>query len=185
MNDHRKSKKEDLSSLLGSAWKAYGEADENVRVELRWKGKIIDEGNLVNPDLAREILWEISELNFRVELAALDHYVSLVGSTGRRELISKCFHTSSPTRLYVVNLGDAGQGLGARDLRQRAPYFIALHRLMEDWKDNETLGPALPASPDNCTEGQLLSFEIRNANFYCRTYYRYFCRAPTIPRSPH
>lgn len=185
--DRRKQKKEQMRDLLGRAWETFGEASdssENVQGTLKWRDKAIGHSENIASTVAQEILWEISELNFRVELMALDHYASAVGLTGRRELLFQCF-ASSPGNIYVVDFDHAGDGLGAASLRQRAPYFVALHRLMQDWKDNRGLGPALSVGITDCPDSQLRSFEEHISKFYCQMYYCYFARAPTLPRRPH
>lgn len=130
----------------------------------------------------QEILWEISELNFWVELSVLDHYASGLPSDGCRSLVLQCF-PSCPGNLYAVDFDRASLGLAAPEIHQRAPYFKRLYDLMKDWKNNDPISPIL--AKEISTDSELDDFEVRLARYYTQIYYEFFGRACTLPCHPH
>ena len=182
--DWRKEKKDYMRGILGNAVKDFGGASEDVKSDIHFKGMKVNAEGPITADVAQEILWEISELNFRVELSALDHYASALPFDNRRSSVLRCF-ASCPGNLYAVTFEEASAGLGALDIRHRAPYFQHLYSLMKDWKGHERAGPALSQDIGMCTNGELGDFEKRVARYYTQTYYDFFGRACTLPRRPH
>ena len=135
-------------------------------------------------DEAQATLWELTELNFRFELLALDAHASGLSSNQdeheRQAMVLRCFNVPS---LIVVDAQRPNVGLQAHDWRERLPFLLALRALMRDWdglKPTPLLQPDL-ASHDMYTEAEVQQLEHHVARFYTQTFYRLFGRAAVIP----
>ncbi|KAF9041864.1 hypothetical protein BDP27DRAFT_1185987, partial [Rhodocollybia butyracea] len=58
-----------------------------------WRGNLVSSMEVPRPDIVREILWELCELNFRNEFIALDRALdqSKMVEVDRRQLLEKCW----------------------------------------------------------------------------------------------
>ena len=129
--DWRKEKKDYMRSMLGNAVKDFREASEEVQSDIHFKGTKVNAEGPISADVAQEVLWEIFELNFQVELSTLDHYVLALPSENCCSSVLQCF-ASCPGNLYAVKFEEASAGLGALDIHHQAPYFQHLYSLMKD-----------------------------------------------------
>jgi hypothetical protein len=134
-------------------------------------------------DQAQKVLWELTELNFRFELLALDRRASASPSQNEHErqaMVLKCFNVPS---LIVVDVQHPNSGLQAHDWQQRLPFLLALRALMRDWNGLKPTPLLLPdlASLDMYTEADVQQLEIHIAHFYTQTFYSLFGRAAVIP----
>jgi hypothetical protein len=135
-------------------------------------------------DEAQRILWELTELNFRFELLALDKRASSLSShrddDERQAMVLKCFDMPS---LVVADVQRANFGLQAHDWRERLPFLLALRALMRDWDGLKPTPILLPdlASHDTYTELDVHQLEDGIARFYTQSFYRLFGRATVVP----
>lgn len=137
----------------------------------------------VNPPEAQEVLWELSELNFRFELMSLDRRASK--TTGdeelldRQDMISRCF----PNNNFIVELPHATRGLASLDLKERLPVLLRLRALMRDWCGNKPMQLLLEdrEALDLYSEYDILSLEDAVARFYTQSFFNFFGRAAVIP----
>ncbi|KAG6834115.1 hypothetical protein H0H93_011821 [Arthromyces matolae] len=143
-----------------------------------WCGKPFS--SLTTPDF-EEILWELSELNFRQELLAL--HLRITSSPNpthlsvRQYKVSRCF----PGReLLFFPLSEATHGLASDDQEERSPYLLAMQRLMRDWPSKKPAIFYVDRLRWSSKETETLEQEI--AKYYTQTFYNYFRRAPIIPR---
>ena len=183
-NDWCRAKKATMRELLGTVIENFDSASDSLKSDLCFKGQPITSKGAISPGVVQEILWEISELNFRVKLSALHHYASGVAFDNARSSILNCL-PSCPGNIYVVNFDKAGEELASGNIQDRAPYVLALHELMTFWKSDTPLGNNIPESVAVCTDRHLLDIERRVAEFYMQTFYEYFGRACTLPCRPH
>jgi hypothetical protein len=135
-------------------------------------------------DEAQQVLWELTELNFRFELLALDRRASASPSQQdeheRQAMVLKCFNVPS---LVAVDVQRANSGLQAHDWQERLPFLLALRALMRDWDGQKPTPLLLPdlASHDMYTEVDVQQLEDHIARFYTQTFYNLFGRAAVIP----
>ena len=135
-------------------------------------------------DEAQKILWELTELNFRIELLALDKRAS--GSSSHRDeherqaMVRKCFDVPS---LIVADVQRVNYDLQAHDWQERLPFLLALRALMRDWDGLKPTPLLLPdlASHNMYTEVDVQQLEDHIACFYTQTFYSLFGRAAVIP----
>lgn len=135
------------------------------------------------PEEGQKVLWELSELNFRSELSALDRRAS--GSTSnteiqdRQDMICKCFTNNS----LVPELQHATQGLASVDWTDRLPILLRLRALMRDWTGHKSLPLLAPdlQTLDSYSEADVRALEDAAACFYTQTFYNFFGRAAIIP----
>jgi hypothetical protein len=133
---------------------------------------------------AQRILWELTELNFRFELLALDKRASSSprSEDDRQAMVLKCFNGFS---LLVANPANANTGLQSQEWREKLPFLLALRALIQDWdwdgvKPTPLLLPDLP-SYDMYTEKDVQQLEDSIAQFYTQTFFCFFGRAATVP----
>ncbi|KAJ7226465.1 hypothetical protein B0H12DRAFT_1240600 [Mycena haematopus] len=132
---------------------------------------------------ARACLWEISELNFRLEFIALDkrlHVAESHGSEAREGLVHSCFPggTNGGFSLFICDLEQANKGLADRDWKQRGLFLGRLNKVMESWEGYGTLRSSSLVDDDE--EGvSVLGFRL--ARFYTQSFFENFGRAPSIP----
>ena len=123
------------------------------------------EDSAANTALVKEVLWELSELNFRYELSALD-----VRQTGRERLTEILEAVGNePDSIFQVSVGKVDMGLVSTDLETRSKRLRSLHELMRDWKDRVEV----PAADH---------LESTVASLYCQTFFDTFGRPPILPR---
>lgn len=134
------------------------------------------------------MLWEMTEVNFRLELLALDRCVvsragmSEAAAGDRDDAVRKVFEGSV---VFLLEFSDNPQGLniGSDDWRIRLGYVEYFRVLLLDW--DEPLKSKLSdkvLDMTTSTEGDVLAVEAIIFPFYCQTFFDYFGRAPTIPR---
>ena len=138
-------------------------------------------------NLVREVVWDLTEHNFRAELVALDHCIHPRHSMtqqmadARNADLCDCFSGDS-----VINLtwpADNRGCLGARDAADRWPFVEAFRKIVSTWPHPAAgmlLNPAMAITgPDDprLEKVQDLAFPA-----YCQLFFRFFGRAPTIPR---
>ncbi|KAK0502635.1 hypothetical protein EDD18DRAFT_1099691 [Armillaria luteobubalina] len=94
-----------------------------------WRGKAYE--TLTATD-HQEIVWEMSEIAFRLELATLDRMAREAGPNhdiSRETAISSCF--TGP--ISMADIGSANMGLAYPSWYDCAPYLCSLRRLMQTW----------------------------------------------------
>jgi hypothetical protein len=131
---------------------------------------------------AQKILWELTELNFRFELLALDKRASLSrrDEDDRQAMILKCFNGTS---LLVADPEHADAGFQSHEWRGRLPSLLALRALIRDWDGLKPTLLLLPdlASHDMYTENDVYQLEDSLARFYTQSFFVFFGRAATVP----
>lgn len=136
----------------------------------------------VAPSEGQKVLWELSELNFRFELLALDKQASGVSGAAaedHQDMICRCF----PNYSLIAELPNATQGLASLDWQQRLPILLRLRTLMRDWRGHKPTPLILPDldSLNLYTETDTLMLEDAVARFYTQTFFNFFGRAAVIP----
>ena len=131
---------------------------------------------------AQELLWEMTELNFRFELLALDKRASSFqrDEDERQAMVLKCF---PDTELLFADVGLANGGLQSLDSQVKLPYLLALKALLRDWDGLKPTPLLLPdlTSHDLYTELNVRQLEDSIARFYTQSFYHFFGRAATVP----
>jgi hypothetical protein len=176
------SRRQGLRELLGNCFEEAG----------------ISEGTLTGCDappvtleVARWVLWELFELNFRFELSALDRRACSGGLGAhaesdiltRQDLVMACFpgNLLAGASLLIADPHHANSGLASPSWRDRLPYILALRNVMSSWEGSKTVGFDVPV--DIHTEEQLLVLESAAATFYTQTFFDYFGRVALLPHS--
>lgn len=131
---------------------------------------------------AQKVLWELSELNFRFELLALDKRASAVNSNEaleRQDMVVKCFASGG----LIPELRDSTRGLASLTWQERLPFLLRLRALMRDWKGNKPTPLLLPDldALDLYYEQDAGALEDAVARFYTQSFFNHFGRAAVIP----
>ncbi|KAJ8508482.1 hypothetical protein ONZ45_g9252 [Pleurotus djamor] len=187
------------------AWsKAQGVRLRTLEAEAKWGSETLSVGTLPNEETAREILWEINELNWRFELSALDSYMHQPTDDlddDRDSAVRMCMpgwkHTVPGGDITTVSCANANTGLSASSTRIRRIYVLNLARLMKTWKDapapmleylkkEETAEKEEDEKKERLTDSEIELLEGVCARSYCQSFFNRFARAPHVPRYlPH
>jgi hypothetical protein len=149
-----------------------------------WREQQIMVGNLESlaPHTTAEILWDLFENNWRLELLALDRIVKPDEWKGhsafqRDQLLRSVF----PDDSYVVNgIPPKNVGLAADLAKDRRPYIEAFRTIVSSWPVAPT---ALSTQPlfEHSKVADIVYVERACILSYCQTFYDHFGRAPITP----
>jgi hypothetical protein len=147
------------------------------RGEVKWNGKVVE---VLSNDEREEVLWELSELNFRFELLALHSRATSSADKNPQELIAACFPGCNFQSLLVANLGMANRDLADGNWEEKALHLHALKRLMMMWQGD--VPSIIKVEKFQWLERDIRDLEDAVASFYVKSFYNYFRRAPIVPR---
>ena len=162
-----------------------------------WQGKLLltkdalkNNQFTVRSSVAKEIIWELFNQNFALELLALDWVIFPRGNMTDEEgmerdaKVSACFPDGIPVGMGYSMVD---QGLGALRWRDRVEYVEAFRSLLSTWK-GETVSEdvalrlgGLPLVVSTVTEQHVEALEMVAYAFYCQTFFDHFGRAPCVP----
>ncbi|KAK0481143.1 hypothetical protein EDD18DRAFT_1363245 [Armillaria luteobubalina] len=153
---------------------------EGVSVDATWRGKSMP--HLDVPDV-HEILWELSELGFRLEFLSVDSHLRIIENDSalrkHKRHLGHCFPQGRYDRCWIVELGEAHRGLAESSWMRRAPYVCSLRRVMSTWRNSPQ---SVRDEKGRYTEEMLTSLQRDMALFYSESFYLAFGQAPTLPR---
>jgi len=146
-----------------------------------WKERRLTQGDFahLDPRVIAEILWDLYEHNWRLELLTLDRTVQPLLWRGedayKRDLLLKSlFHNND----YLVSKFPTSDcGLASKVWQDRAPYIKIFREILSTW-------PGLPhgvCSRKLTSPVEVSVVEKALADFYCQTFYDHFGRAPITP----
>lgn len=128
---------------------------------------------------AKQITWELAEMNFRLDLCALDE---LVCGVDRHEECLACF----PGGL-VPDLSEGTLGFAAITAPERLPHLLRLARLMSTWKTSTPrpkeldLAGSRPSESAYWTSNTITDLERAVAQYYTQIFYDFYGRAAVVP----
>ena len=154
-----------VEKMLESVLEDTMTVDDGAEKKLEWNGTEWTADSAENAALVREVLWELSELNFRYELSALD--VEKSGKERRTEILVAV--ENEQDSIFRVSVSQIDTGLVSTDLETRSNRMRSLHELMSVWKDGVKVPPA------ECLESRV-------ASMYCQTFFDTFSRLLILPR---
>ena len=146
-----------------------------------WRGIEMPPNRLPELHIAKQILWELYEINFRLEFTSMDSVLCKSGELreDRQILIDNlCWYNGTIT----PDWDSSDKGLNAKDLLARAEQLSGLHTIMSSWS-----GPRPPSllkpfpKVSESDVGQLEQVERELASFYVQSFFRIFGRAAMTP----
>ncbi|THU79179.1 hypothetical protein K435DRAFT_845547 [Dendrothele bispora CBS 962.96] len=150
-----------------------------------WRGKDFTGSEELSPTLVQEIVWEISEISFRLELMALDRYLlPHLDWEQRQSVLGDCW-LGSP---FHIDLSGTRSGLAEPNLNRRLSHLQSLFQVMKPWPGPKPilLDVVFPSRTQytnvNDFEQAVVQVEEAIARFYVRTFLNTFKRPATIPR---
>ncbi|KIJ91416.1 hypothetical protein K443DRAFT_126241 [Laccaria amethystina LaAM-08-1] len=162
-----------------------------------WRDVSVMEGNSDNltPAISAEILWNLFEQNFRLELRMVDQQVlpadwaSQESAAVRDELVRRTFPEDDDG--YIVGrLPETNVGLVAENWRDRVRSVEALRVLITGWPGPDAHALASMSMFDGCgklttTWAHFERVEEMAVGLYCQMFFDYFGHAPsTLHRIP-
>ncbi|KAK0494258.1 hypothetical protein EDD18DRAFT_1077582 [Armillaria luteobubalina] len=176
---HRAKMKEILAGCFNEIEVELGSGEGT---SVSWRGKAYE--TLIVTD-HQEIVWEMSEIAFHLELATLDRMAWEAGpnhNISHETAISSCF--AGP--ISMADIGSVNMGLAYPSWYDCAPYLCSLRQLMQTWMG---LKPDIIAKDRMSwlwTEAEILELEKALADYYVDTFFLHFGCPPTLPRYlPH
>ncbi|KAJ6619653.1 hypothetical protein B0H10DRAFT_1946699 [Mycena sp. CBHHK59/15] len=127
---------------------------------------------------AREIVWQVAEINFRFEFCALDRRASM---KDRLEDVKACF---AGRMLIGAPLEMSKRGFAAEKIEQRHRYFVRAATLMLDWNTQSPRPPVITRGfleHSNWCASQMQSLETAVCRYYTQAFWEYFGRAAVVP----
>jgi hypothetical protein len=161
-----------------------------VPSELFWHEKKVIDGqvNLLTPTTTAEILWDLFEHNFRLELLALDRCVMASSwqdptvAAIRDALVRDVFPGDG---FLVGTMPTSDHGLAADQWEDRLPFVEKLRKLMLDWLGELARKLKAIRALDSVdfvpTRSDVEKVERIVASFYCQTFFDFSGRAPITP----
>ncbi|KAF7330154.1 hypothetical protein MSAN_02465400 [Mycena sanguinolenta] len=126
---------------------------------------------------AKELLWELAEMNFRYEFLALDARAS---GLDRPDECRRCFAGNG---MIGLDFRESQRGLAAAAVMDRLPYLLCAAGLMRDWsvpcERPQEIDSATKRIEWDAREVRLLERQV--ATFYTQSFYEVFGRAAVIP----
>ncbi|KDR74565.1 hypothetical protein GALMADRAFT_141585 [Galerina marginata CBS 339.88] len=167
-------------------------------VRLVWKRGVIatlqdvQNGNArISLQMTKEIIWDLYDLNFRLEMLALDRCVvpheglSEYAALERDLMVAACFYGMSFVR---VDIPSTDEGLGAPAWEDRMEYVEAFRLLLCTWPGSPSgrlrsmsAITRTSSSSFSSTSHQVSAVKGIAYPFYCQTFFEYFGRAPSVP----
>ena len=158
-----------------------------------WCDISVMEGNAdsLTPAISAEIIWNLFEQNFRLEIRMVDQQVLPVDWASeelagvRDELIRRIFPEEDDG--YIVGrLPENNVGLVAENWRDRGRSVDALRMLISGWPGPDAQALASISIFDGCgkvtmTRAQFEHAEEMAVGLYCQTFFDYFGHAPSTP----
>jgi len=142
----------------------------------------------IPPRLGQQMVWQLFENNFRLELLALDRCVrprSGMDADAATVLDGEVLEVFPHASWVVARIPIAHEGLGALEPMDRVVYLERFRALLSSWpgQDAEAL-KAISVFGGNGSTYNLSSVsrvEAAAIPFYCQTFFKYFGRAPCAP----
>lgn len=171
-----------LGSCLGNDGVTLG---SGMPCDIIWRGQKLPSTELVSPQILQEVVWELYELNFRMEFRALDARLSTNAedAEARDIALRECFPSRQQGDLLVVKVECANDGMAAKSWRDRAPYWIAFMQVVSTWaRCPSSILICIDKPAERFTEEEFGKLEENLAMFYTQSFYNCFARAAVLPR---
>lgn len=159
---------------------------ELQNVDAVWRNKVVTEAD-VDTVLCKQVAWELCELNFLLDLMAVDSIIirregpDVYSIAVRRsELIRDTFFNNA--NLNAMDPPADGEVLGADTLEKRVHRVEALRKLMQNWINvpDEIKEPLY--TPEDGIAEYADRIEEAVIFFYVQTFIRHAGRPPVLPR---
>ncbi|THU99076.1 hypothetical protein K435DRAFT_659668, partial [Dendrothele bispora CBS 962.96] len=150
-----------------------------------WRGRDFAASEELSPTVVQEIVWEISEISFRLELMALDRSLAPHADWEQRQSVLGDCWMGTP---FHIDLSGTKSGLGRNNFNSRLPHLQSLFQVMKLWPGPKPilLDGIFPSRSQyihgNDFQQAVLQVEESIARFYVRTFLNTFKCPATIPR---
>ncbi|THU83466.1 hypothetical protein K435DRAFT_784184 [Dendrothele bispora CBS 962.96] len=152
---------------------------------VHWRERSFDVNADLPVDVVQEIIYELSILNFRCELTAIDDLLTPLhlNTDGHRSLLSFCLFGTQGGDVLAVDFQKPDHGFAAESPTDRSPYVFALRDVMYAWSSGSRAQRSLPslAQTDNITGNAYLDFEKNVILAYLQAVFDCFGRCGVTP----
>ncbi|THU83067.1 hypothetical protein K435DRAFT_844177, partial [Dendrothele bispora CBS 962.96] len=182
-------RKTEVRSFLGNCLSESGVELhlDQLPLTVRWRESEFLENDTFPTSVVREIFYEISALNFRCELMAVDDALtpSHLQTEEHRSLVNFCFFGKSDGDILSVDTTSSTHGFAADTWTARLPYVFALRDVMLVWSGSAQRCQGISAaSKDTLDVHASVTFENRVILAYLQSVFDCFGRAAVAPVRP-
>ena len=169
--------REEICKMMGEILNTPGVSEASSKANfglVYWEGEELACNKLPRMSLVWEILWELYELNFHIELSSLDQCASTepIDPVSRIQWLQACFPDSDFPFIKILYMDT---GLIAKDWRERLPCILAFVNMMFSWRGPKpTVFDSQLCPPEEFLHEQTLELEREAAQFYMQTFFNYF-----------
>ncbi|KAH6886608.1 hypothetical protein BKA70DRAFT_1071146, partial [Coprinopsis sp. MPI-PUGE-AT-0042] len=140
----------------------------------------------IPPEMSSEIIWELCEVGFRLELRHIDqclapHLWKGSDRNARDEALRRVFPLEadgSPSDYIPGVFPIADSGLASTEAGESVRATLAFRLVVSDWPDCPSTIKVATIQPDEPSVTSLLNSVMR---FYCQTFFDCFGRPPVVP----
>ena len=134
-------------------------------------------------DVAKQILRENAEIQFCIELGAMNEAIGQAPSadTPIPSILDCVCSKSAPRALLVIDPQEGYCGLASTDPHERLPQLIQLHNLFRSWSTYKN--SHFPCGSPPTSSRDILTLEAQLYRFYTFQFFAHFGRYPVVPRS--
>ncbi|KAH6865348.1 hypothetical protein BKA70DRAFT_1244851, partial [Coprinopsis sp. MPI-PUGE-AT-0042] len=175
-------------SVLSAMPLRHGDVQEIIWLDSQILLNSVDElADKLTPAITAEVLWELHEMGFRLELLALDQALApekwSSGSVSRELVIRKVFPSSDGkvAEFFVSSIPNRNQGLASFAWKERLQSISALRNLMLSWSTcSSSIRNSPPLTKINSQEAAAC-VERDVVEFYFSAFTNHFDRLPIPP----
>ncbi|THU91867.1 hypothetical protein K435DRAFT_863032 [Dendrothele bispora CBS 962.96] len=180
-------RKAEVRSLLANCLTESGvEVDlDHLPQSVRWRDSQFSEHDPFSSSDVQDIFFEISTLNFRCEVMAVDNALtpSHLQTDKHRSLVDFCFFGGSDGDVLSVDMFSYGQGFAAESWTDRLPHLFTLRDVMLAWSGSTQRCRAIStvSRSDMINAKASEAFERNVVLCYLQAVYDCFGRAGVAP----
>lgn len=151
-----------------------------------WNDHVLSPTLLPPLPVIRDILYYVNEVNFRTAILGLDNACSrdepidVATIPQMRRQMARCFPGDVDDPEIFTKPENDGRGIGDRVVKNRLPYLKALQMVMYQWYIEGWEQPD-EFDGDEDDEDEILEFEQKLADYFCKAWFKKFQNAPPIP----
>ncbi|TFK60152.1 hypothetical protein BDN72DRAFT_905222 [Pluteus cervinus] len=148
---------------------------------------LVPSGEMPSDDVARGMLWEMAEYNFRCDILSLHHRIRRpdVPDTIGDERLAAALSTPGMSGIFDFDRTTAASGLGLASPVPQTRLLVLrpLRQLMQCWQGDRP--PIINVNDSSTSRAYVAELESAITTYFCQTFFNNFGRVPSIPFSLH
>ncbi|THV02559.1 hypothetical protein K435DRAFT_963060 [Dendrothele bispora CBS 962.96] len=153
--------------------------------DIQWRDLVIKPDMVISDVMVREVIWELSHLNFRCELKFLDNLLTprQRQTEQHQRHLNECFFGPEVGEFLDVNFEKADEGFAARVPMLRKKHLFSLRNVMLAWEGSVSRCRSIRNIARDSIHNDLTleAFEKNVIRTYTQCFFDKFGRAATTP----